>query len=86
MLFDPHDADYSEIISRIVADLRGRYALALGFRPDSTGGETRRRALKVEVVRPGARVRARKEYSGPYLQNCSVRVRSYESRKSSEPQ
>jgi VWFA-related protein len=63
MLFDSPGADYAEIISRIAADLRGRYVL--GFRPDSTAGETRRHSLKVEVRRSGATVRARREYSGP---------------------
>jgi VWFA-related protein len=38
LLFDPPGADYSGIISRIAADLRGRYVL--GFRPDSTASET----------------------------------------------
>jgi VWFA-related protein len=63
ILFDLHGAGYSAIISRIAADLRGRYVL--GFRPDSTASETRRRSLKVEVLRSGATVRARREYSGP---------------------
>lgn len=63
ILFDPPGADYSQIISRITADLRGRYVL--GFRPDSTAGETRRHSLRVEVLRSGASVRARREYSGP---------------------
>ncbi len=63
MLFDLHGADYSGVISRIVTDLRGRYIL--GFRPESTGRGAQRGSLKVEVLRSGARVRARKEYSGP---------------------
>ncbi len=63
VLFDLHDTDYSGIVARIAADLRGRYIL--GFRPDSTEGETRRHSLKVEVLRSGATVRARREYSGP---------------------
>ncbi len=63
MLFDLRGTDYSGIISRIAADLRGRYVL--GFRPDSTAGETRPHSLKVEVLRSGATVRARREYSGP---------------------
>jgi VWFA-related protein len=63
ILFDLHGADFSGIISRIAADLRGRYVL--GFRLDSTASETQRRSLKVEVLRSGATVRARREYSGP---------------------
>lgn len=56
------------MISRIAADIRGRYVL--GFRPEADGPEagisgTRPRSLKVEVIRPGATVRARQEYSGP---------------------
>jgi VWFA-related protein len=63
-LFDLHGADdYSEIISRIVADIRGRYIL--GFRPESTESDSQRRSLKVEVLRSGVTVRARREYSGP---------------------
>ena len=54
VLFDLHDTDYSGIVARIAADLRGRYIL--GFRPDSTEGETRRHSLKVEVLRSGATV------------------------------
>jgi VWFA-related protein len=63
ILFDLRDADYSAIISRIAADLHGRYIL--GFRPESTGTGTRRRSLKVEVLRSGVTVRARREYSDP---------------------
>jgi VWFA-related protein len=63
VLFDAHGADYSAVISRIAADFRGRYVL--GFRPESTGSDTQRRSLKVEVLRSGATVRARREYSGP---------------------
>jgi VWFA-related protein len=63
LLFDPPGADYSAIVSRIAADLRRRYVL--GFRPDSTVSEIRRHSLKVEVLRSGATVRARREYSGP---------------------
>jgi VWFA-related protein len=63
ILFDPHTADYPEIVSRIAADLRGRYVL--GFRPESTESDARRRFLKVEVLRSGATVRARREYFGP---------------------
>ena len=63
ILFDLHGADYSGIISRIAADLRGHYVL--GFRPDSRASETRRHSIRVEVVRSGATVRARREYSGP---------------------
>jgi len=63
ILFDLHGADYSGIISRITADLHGRYVL--GFRPDSTESEIQRHSLKVEVVRSGTTVRARREYSGP---------------------
>jgi VWFA-related protein len=62
-LFDLRGADYSQIVSRIVADLRGRYVL--GFRPESTGTDATHGSLRVEVNRSGARVRARKEYSGP---------------------
>ncbi len=63
ILFDPPGADYSEIISRIAADLHGRYIL--GFRPDSSANGIRNHSLKVEVLRSGATVRARREYSGP---------------------
>jgi VWFA-related protein len=63
ILFDPPGADYSGIISRIAADLHGRYIL--GFRPNSTASETQRHSIKVEVLRSGATVRARREYSGP---------------------
>jgi VWFA-related protein len=63
ILFDPPSPDYSEIISRIEADLRARYIL--GFRPEATGNDTRRHSLKVEVRRSGATVRARREYLGP---------------------
>jgi VWFA-related protein len=63
ILFDPPGADYSEIISRIEADLRTHYIL--GFRPESTGSDTQHHSLKVEVRRSGATVRARREYSGP---------------------
>lgn len=63
ILFDLHGTDYSGIISRIAADLRGHYVL--GFRPDSTAGETRRHSIRVEVLRSGATVRARREYSDP---------------------
>lgn len=63
IFFDLHGANYPEIVSRIAADLRGRYVL--GFRPDSTASETQRHTIKVEVLRSGATVRARREYSGP---------------------
>jgi hypothetical protein len=63
MLLDLRGPDYSAIISRISADLRGRYIL--GFRPDSTTRETARHSLKVEVLRSGTIIRARREYSGP---------------------
>ena len=62
ILFDPPDADYSEIISRIEADLHSRYIL--GFRPEATGSDTQHHSLKVEVGRSGASVRARREYVG----------------------
>ena len=62
LFFDVHGADYSEI-SRIAADIRGRYVL--GFRPEEDSSGTRRRSLKVEVMRSGATVRSRQEYSGP---------------------
>ncbi len=62
LFFDMHGADYSEI-SRIAADIRGRYVL--GFRPEAGSGDMRRHSLKVQVMRPGANVRARQEYSGP---------------------
>ena len=76
ILFDRRDADYAEIISRIAADLRGRYVL--GFRPDSTASETRRHSLMVEVLRSGATVRARREYSGPELAEGLGRVHAIE--------
>jgi VWFA-related protein len=63
IVFDLRGTDYSQVISRITADLRGHYVL--GFRPDSTASETRRHSLRVEVVRSGATVRARREYSDP---------------------
>ena len=63
ILFDPPSADYSEIISRIEADLRARYIL--GFRPEAAGSDAQRHSLKVEVRRSGAIVRARREYLGP---------------------
>jgi Ca-activated chloride channel homolog len=63
LFFDAHGADYSDMIARITADIRGRYVL--GFRPEEDSSDTRRRKLKVEVMRPGATVRARQEYSGP---------------------
>jgi VWFA-related protein len=63
ILFDPPSADYSEIISRIEADLRARYIL--GFSPEAAGTDTQRHSLKVEVRRSGATVRARREYLGP---------------------
>ena len=63
LFFDVHGADYSGMISRIAADIRGRYVL--GFQPEEDNSDTRRRSLKVEVMRPGATVRARQEYSGP---------------------
>jgi len=63
ILFDPPVADYSEIISRIEADLRARYIL--GFRPEAAGSDAQRHLLKVEVRRSGAIVRARREYLGP---------------------
>ena len=45
-------------MSRIEADLRGRYVI--GFRPDSTANQTQRRSLKVDVRRSGATVRGRR--------------------------
>ena len=63
ILFDPPGADYSGIISRIEADLRGHYIL--GFRPEATSSDTQHHSLKVEVRRAGATARARREYSGP---------------------
>ncbi len=64
MLFDQPGADYSGIISRIAADLRGRYVL--GFRPDSmASGGPSVTPWELLVPRSGATVRARREYSGP---------------------
>jgi VWFA-related protein len=63
ILFDSAGANYPEIISRIAADLHERYVL--GFRPESVGSEARRWSIKVEVVRSGETVRARREYFGP---------------------
>jgi hypothetical protein len=62
ILFDLDGVDYAGIISRIEADLRGHYVL--DFRPDSTARETGRHSVKVEVLRSGAMVRARREYAG----------------------
>ncbi len=53
ILFDPPGEDYSEIISRVAADLHGRYIL--GFRPESSASETRNHSLKVEVLAPERR-------------------------------
>jgi VWFA-related protein len=67
ILFDSGGANYSEIISRIAADLHERYVL--GFRPESMGSDAASisdaRSIKVEVIRSGATVRARREYFGP---------------------
>jgi len=64
VLFEPQGAGYGEIVSRIAADLRGRYVL--GFRPGATPGTgAGLRLLRVEVLRSGATVRARREYVGP---------------------
>ena len=63
IFFNLDGEDYSRILSRIEADLRGRYVL--GFRPDSTANRAQRRTLKVEVARFGAAARARRDYSGP---------------------
>jgi VWFA-related protein len=61
LLFPFRGKDYSAMISRIAADIRGRYVL--GFRPTTDDGGAGR--LKVEVMRSGATVRSRQEYSGP---------------------
>jgi hypothetical protein len=50
ILFDPPGADYSGIISRIEADLRGHYIL--GFRPEATGSDTQRHSLKLRSSAP----------------------------------
>lgn len=62
LLFNQQGLDYSEVASRIEADLHGRYIL--GFRSDPTAG-TGRHSIRVEVLRSGAAVRARREYSAP---------------------
>ncbi len=53
--------DFSPMISRIAADIRGRYVI--GFRPTAADNDIGR--LKVEVMRPGASVRAGPEFSIP---------------------
>jgi hypothetical protein len=60
LVFDFPAAGYSEILSRIEADLRGRYIP--GFRPGPARGKTQSHSLRVETVRPGLTVRARQEY------------------------
>ena len=53
--------DFSPMISRIAADIRGRYVI--GFRPAAAESDFGR--LKVEVALPGATVRAGPEFSIP---------------------
>jgi VWFA-related protein len=57
--FDAPTGDAQAIVSRLEADLRGRYVL--GFRPEAVSGRIRH-DVQVQVTRPGVTVRARKVY------------------------
>jgi VWFA-related protein len=58
--FRPHGNNCAEIFGRIEGDLRTRYVL--GFRPDTSTGREGLHQLRVEISRPGAKVRARAGY------------------------
>ena len=63
MFFNVHAKDYSAIITRIAADIRGRSFLVFGRKQH--GSDIGRDTLKVQVMRSGATVRARPEFSAP---------------------
>jgi VWFA-related protein len=60
LLFDPPGDHLAEILGKVELDLRSQYVL--GFQPSSTGARNPRHQLRVEAVRPGLEIRARKEY------------------------
>jgi VWFA-related protein len=59
--FEPPTGDYAAVLDRIQRDLRSQYVL--GFRPEPDGNS--KHLLRVEVVRPGVLIRARRQYFLP---------------------